>query len=172
LPISADKSVNDFIRDITETLMGPFDISVFYVNLLEALYRGVGFDRVILAIITVQETRHTLVGRFGLGEIDGEGVKRFVHVLAPGPYAIPNSIKSGKDMMIPANKENAFPEELQELVKDRTVYLFPLCIDGKGIGLIYLDRKVGRPLLEGAMIKSVRLFRDFAVMAIRKIRKK
>jgi len=172
LPISADKSVNDFIRDITETLMGPFDISVFYVNLLEALYRGVGFDRVILAIITVQGTRHTLVGRFGLGEIDGEGVKRFIHVLGPGPYAIPNAIKSGKDMMIPANKENAFPEELQELVKDRTVYLFPLCIDGKGIGLIYLDRKAGRPLLDGAMIKSVRLFRDFAVMAIRKIRKK
>jgi len=172
LPISADKSVNDFIRDITETLMGSFDITEFYVNLLEALYRGIGFDRVILAIISVQATKQLLVGRFGLGEIDPDGVKKFEHVLSPGPYAIPNSLKSCKDMMIPANKENAFPEDFQYLVKDRTVYLFPICIDTKGIGLIYLDRKVGRPILDQAMVKSVRLFRDFAIMAIRKIRKK
>lgn len=172
LPISTDKSVNDFIRDITETLMGPFDISEFYISLLEALYRGVGFDRVILAIISVQDARHSLMGRFGLGEIDPDGVKKFTHPLTPGPYAIPSSLKSGKDMMIPANKAQAFPDDLQYLVKDRTVYLFPLCIDGKGIGLIYLDRKASRPLLDQAMVKSVRLFRDFAVMAIRKIRKK
>lgn len=172
LPVSTDKSVNDFIRDITETLMGPFDINEFYVNLLEALYRGVGFDRVILSIISVQPTKMALVGRFGLGEIDPEGVKKFEHVLTPGPYAIPNALKSCKDMMIPANKENAFPDDLQYLVKDRTVYLFPICIDAKGIGMIYLDRKAGRPLLDQGMVKSVRLFRDFAVMAIRKIRKK
>ena len=171
LPISLDKSVNDFIRDITETLMGPFDINEFYVNLLEALYRGVGFDRVILSIISVQPTKLALVGRFGLGDIDPEGVRKFEHVLTPGPYAMPNSLKLGKDMMIPANKVNAFPSELQYLVKDRTVYLFPICIDTKGIGMIYLDRKAGRPLLDQGMVKSVRLFRDFAVMAIRKIRK-
>ena len=171
LPVSTDKSVNDFIRDITETLMGPFDINEFYVNLLEALYRGVGFDRVILAIISVQPTKLSLVGRFGLGEIDPEGVKKFEHVLTPGPYAMPNALKLCKDMMIPANKANAFPNELQYLVKDRTVYLFPICIDTKGIGMIYLDRKAGRPLLDQGMVKSVRLFRDFAVMAIRKIRK-
>ena len=37
--------------------------------------------------------------------------------------------------------------------------------------MIYLDRKAARPQLDQGMIKSVRLFRDFAVMAIRKIRK-
>ena len=172
LPVSFDKSVNDFIRDITETLMGPFDINEFYINLLEALYRGVGFDRVILAIINVQPTKISLVGRFGLGDIDPDGVKKFEHVLTPGTYAIPNALKSCKDMMIPANKEKAFPDDLQYLVKDRTVYLFPICIDTKGIGMIYLDRKVGRPILDQSMVKSVCLFRDFAIMAIRKIRKK
>lgn len=172
LPISTDKSVNDFIRDITETLMGPFDLNEFYVNLLEALYRGVGFDRVILAIISVQPSKLSLVGRFGLGEIDPDGVKKFEHILAPNStYAMPNALKLGKDMMIPANKPGAFPDDLQYLVKDRTVYLFPICIDTKGIGMIYLDRKAARPQLDQGMIKSVRLFRDFAVMAIRKIRK-
>ena len=73
-------------------------------------------------------------------------------------------------MMIPPDKEGAFPDNLKFLVKNRTVYLFPICLDNKGIGLIYLDRKKGRPLLDKARIKNVRLFRDFAVMAIRKIR--
>jgi HD-like signal output (HDOD) protein len=172
LPVSVDKSVNDFIRDITETLMGAFDINEFYVNLLEALYRGIGFDRVILAIISVHSNKMSLVGRFGLGEIDPEGIKKFEHVLTSGTFAIPNALKNCKDMMIAANKEEAFPDDLQYLVKDRTVYLFPICIDTKGIGLIYLDRKLGRPILDQAMVKSVRLFRDFAVMAIRKIRKR
>lgn len=172
LPVSDDKSVNDFIRDITETLMGTFDINEFYVNILEALYRGIGFDRVILAIISVQASKISLVGRFGLGEIDPEGVKKFEHVISASSYAIPNALKSCKDMMLPANKENAFPEDLHYLVKDRTVYLFPICIDNKGIGMIYLDRKLGRPILDQAKVKSVRLFRDFAIMAIRKIRKK
>ncbi len=170
LPISADKSVNDFIRDITESLMGNFELNDFYVNLLEALYRGIGFDRVILAIVNVQPTKVVLVGRFGLGEIDPEGTNRFEHPLA-GPYAIPNAMKQGKDMIIPANQPSAFPDSLHYLVKDRNVYLFPILIDTKAIGLIYLDRKAARPLLDQTMIKNVRLFRDFAVMAIRKIHK-
>nr|MBF0222579.1 HDOD domain-containing protein [Desulfobulbaceae bacterium] len=171
LPISTDKSVDDFIRDITETLMGPFDINDFYANLLEGLYRGVGFDRVILSIISVQPTKMCLVGRFGLGEVDPAGVGKFEHDLAKSSYAIPLALKACKDMMIPANKKSAFPDDLQYLVKNRNVYLFPICIDGKGIGMIYLDRKAGRPNLDKSRIKTVRLFRDFAVMAIRKIRK-
>ena len=171
LPISADKSLNDFIRDITETLMGQFDLSEFYVNLLEGLYRGIGFDRVIIAIVSVQDTKVSLVGRFGLGDIEPETIKKFDHVLEQGPYVIPNSLKLCKDMMIPINKPNAFPDDFQFLVKDRTVYLFPISIGKKAIGMIYLDRKQGRPLLDKSRVKTVRLFRDFAIMAIRKIRK-
>jgi len=172
LPISTDKSVNDFIRDLTETLMGPFDLNGFYINLLEGLYRGIGFDRVLLAIVSVQPSKISLVGRFGLGDIEPESIKKFEHVLSSTQYAIPKALKVCKDMMIPANKPNAFPSDLHYLVRNRNVYLFPICLDGKGIGLIYLDRKKGRPLLDKSRIKTVRLFRDFAVMAIRKITKK
>ena len=170
LPISKDRSVNDFIKDLTETLMGPFDLNEFYTNLLEGLYRGIGFDRVILAIVSVEPTKIVLTGRFGLGEIDKEGIKNFEHVITNSPFAIPKALAACKDMMIPPDKEGAFPDNLKFLVKNRTVYLFPICLDNKGIGLIYLDRKKGRPLLDKARIKNVRLFRDFAVMAIRKIR--
>ncbi len=170
LPISQDKSVNDFIHDITETLMGPFNLNDFYINLLEALYRGIGFDRVLLAIISIQPTSRILIGRFGLGDIDPSVIGKFEHDLALADLVIPKSLAACKDMAIPANTPNAFPENLKHFVKDRTVYLFPICLDNKPIGLIYLDRKVGRPKLDSSRIKATRLFRDFAVMAIRKLR--
>ena len=170
LPISQDKSINDFIHDITETLMGPFNLNDFYINLLEGLYRGIGFDRVLLAVISVQPTRRVLVGRFGLGDIDPAGIARFEHDLALSGYIIPKSLNACKDMAIPPNTPDAFPESLKFFVKDRTVYLFPICLDDKPIGLIYLDRKKGRPKLDSNRIKATRLFRDFAVMAIRKLR--
>ena len=170
LPISTDKSVNDFIRDITETLMGPFNLNDFYANLLEGLYRGIGFDRIILAIVSIQPTSISLIGRFGLGDIDPNGVSSFQHDLANPDYAIPRALKQGKDMAIPPNTSGAFPDNLRYLVKGRTVYLFPICLDKKPIGLLYLDRKAGRPKLDESRIKTTRLFRDFAVMALRKIR--
>ena len=170
LPTNQNKSVNDFIRDITETLMGSFNLNDFYANLLEGLYRGIGFDRVLLSVISVQPTRRVLVGRFGLGEIDLAGIAKFEHDLAPSGYVIPKALKACKDMAIPPDTPGAFPENLKFFVKDRTVYLFPICLDDKPIGLIYLDRKKGRPKLDASQVKATRLFRDFAVMAIRKLR--
>ena len=169
LPISQDKSINDFIHDITETLMGPFNLNDFYINLLEGLYRGIGFDRVMLSIMSIQADKKVLLGRFGLGDIDPAGVANFEYNLNV-PGVIPQALKNCKDMAIPPNTANTFPESMKYLVKDRTVYLFPICLDGKPIGLIYLDRKTGRPRLDASRVKATRLFRDFAVMAIRKLR--
>ena len=169
LPSSPDKSINDFIREMTETLLGPINLNDFYVNLLEGLYRGVGFDRVLLAVLTVQPGRRVLVGRFGFGDLEEEKVSAFSHELEAGGV-ISQAMKNCKDMAIPANTPGAFPDNLAELVKGRTVYLFPICLEGKPIGLIYLDRKKGRAKLDAGRVKATRLFRDFAVMAIRKLR--
>jgi eukaryotic-like serine/threonine-protein kinase len=169
LPSSGEKSINDFIRDLTETLMGSFNLNDFYVNLLEGLYRGVGFDRVIFAIVSIKGKNPVLVGRFGLGEIEPDRITGFRHDLKAPEFAIVKAIKTGKDMAIPPNAANAFPEELTGLTRDRMIYLFPVCLDQKPIGLLYLDRKAGRPRLEEEEIKTTRLFRDFAVMALRKI---
>jgi HD-like signal output (HDOD) protein len=171
LPSSADMSVSDFIREITEMMMGSFNISEFYAKLLKGLYLGIGFNRVIMSVVSVQPSKISLVGRFGLGDIDPEEVNKFEHVLAAGQYAIPNSLRLCKDMMVSGDKLSAFPDNLHFLVKGRNVFLFPICIEKKGIGMIYLDRKNGHPSLSKDEIKNVRLFRDFAVMAIKKLRK-
>jgi len=172
LPSHADKSVDDFIREITETLMGSFNLNDFYVSLLEGLYRGVGFDRVILGILNIQADTVSVVGRYGLGDIDPANVRKFEQPLNSSGFAITRALTQGKDLAIPPNASGAFPENLKYLVKNRTVYLFPIVLDKKPIGIIYADRKVGRPPLDAGRLKSTRLFRDFAIMAIRKVQKK
>ena len=168
---SSDKSVNDFIRDLATTLMTGFKLDDFYSSLLDAFYRGVGFDRVILAIMSIQATKISVIGRYGLG-IDPGAVGSFDHPLNNTELAVSRCLKSCKDMIIPPNTPHAFPDNLQYLVKDRTVYLFPICINRKGIALIYLDRKIDRPRLDEERFKATKLFRDFAVMAIQKIRER
>ena len=168
---STEKSVNDFVREMTETLMSDvIKLDELYVNLLEALYRGVGFDRVIMAILSIQSAKISVVGRYGLGDIDPAGVAGFDHPMSNREMAIPRCLMAGKDMAIPGDKKGAFPKDFNYLIKGRMVYLFPVCIDKKPIALIYLDRKKGRSKLSAEEVKNTRLFRDFAVLAIQKIR--
>lgn len=168
---STKKSVNDFVREMTETLMSDqIKLDELYVNLLEALYRGIGFDRVVMAILSIQASKISVVGRYGLGDIDPAGVAGFDHPMSNRDMAIPRCLLAGKDMAIPAGTKGAFPKDFNYLVKNRTVYLFPVCIDKKPIALIYLDRRKGRLKLSEEEVKNTRLFRDFAVLAIQKIR--
>jgi len=171
LPVIVDKAVNDCISEMNEVLKGPIEVNKFFFNLLNAIYRLLGFDRVILALVNMPPTKQILQGGFGFGEIDSNGPAIIENVLAQHtPCALSNAFRLCRDMMIPADKVSAFPDELQYLVKDRNVYLFPIAIKNKGIGVIYLDRKAEKPLLDQDMMKIVGLFRDFAVSAIVKIR--
>ncbi len=168
---NAGRAVLGFIREIGEALLGSFEIQDFYRMLLDAFHLGIGFDRVVLALINHESpAKPASVSCFYSGEIAPEEIRRFGLVLSrQNPGALANALKLGRDMMIPANKPNAFPDDLLPVVKDRTVYLLPISIDGKGVGIIYLDRKAERPLLDQDMTKSTRLLRDFAVQATRKI---
>ena len=170
---STDKSINQFIMEMTETLMGTFQLNEFYANLLEAIYRGIGFDRVILCVLSIQATRTVLTGRFGLGDIDAADISNFEQPMANVEQVIPRAMKLCKDIAIEADATGgAFPDNIHYLVKGRTVYLFPIVVNNKAIALLYMDRKMGRPKLNKNSIKALSLFRDFAAMAIKKSSKK
>jgi len=152
--------------------MGSFQLNEFYANMLEAIYRGVGFDRVILSVMSIQATKIVLTGRFGLGDIDANDIANFEQPLANVDQVIPRAMKQCKDIAVEVDALEAFPENMHYLVKGRTVYLFPIVVNNKAIALLYMDRKAGRPKLNKDRIKALRLFRDFAAMAIKKSSKK
>ncbi len=168
LPTDGGKSVNDFIREITEILTSDFQINDFYVNLLEGLYRGIGFDRIILAVVRLEDKQHVLVGRFGLGDAEPATIHAIRHSLAADdPVAA--GLRQCQDQVFPAAEKKGLPGVFRALTRGRTAYLLPVCLFGKAIALIYMDRLGKRPLLTPGEMKSARLFRDLAVMALQKM---
>ncbi|MBU0728880.1 MAG: HDOD domain-containing protein [Proteobacteria bacterium] len=167
-----DAFVDKLMHEMSETLTGSFNINDVYKKILEGLCKGVGYERAILSFVKARSTKVSLVGRMGFGDIDSQGVVGFEHalyssfMLANPSLVIPRSLKACKDMAIPVNTPNVFPEELDVYVRDRNVYLFPICIDKKPIGLFYLDRKAESPRLDENQLKATRVLRDLAVMAI------
>lgn len=166
-----NKTVHHFIEDLNLLVKKNFSINEFYRLLLEAFHQGMGFDRAVLATVNTFSANVSLVGRLGAGDIDHEGVKLFEQPLdSESNCPMSTAMVSGKDVIIPATKSWSFSRRLQHLVKDRTVYLFPIVIEGKGVSMIYLDRKAEQPLFNNEMIKTVRQLRELAVSAIIKIR--
>ena len=136
------------------------------------MYVGVGFDRVLLATVKKKGDLAFLVGRQALGDIDAIGLETFVEEFTRAQNAIGRAMNKRIDMALPPNTPNAFPQKLEYLAKDRMIYLLPVIYNYKPVGLFYLDRHVKKPKLTPREIKTVRLFRDFALMAIKKIRSK
>jgi len=165
------KTVEDYRQELRQLMRGDFALMDFYELLLAAYQHGLGVDRVILASVNALSVKETLVGRLGVGDIGQEQVKRLECPLEAGSQC-PMSIAMvmGRDMLIPAQKTGAFCSGLQELVQGRTVYLLPVCVHGKAVSMVYLDRSVEQPLLEAEAIRTARQLRDLAALAITKIR--
>ncbi|MBI5558596.1 MAG: HDOD domain-containing protein [Deltaproteobacteria bacterium] len=172
-PSAEGKSIKDFWDEITAMAKGPFRLHDFFPLLLDALYRGIGFDRVVFAMLHTQGNRKVLLGQLGRGDISPDQVRKFQVVLSqPGQGLLHQSLLTCRDIALTSDKVEALPAALHFLVRGRTVYLFPVCLKEKGIALLYLDRIDEKPKLDKDQIQYIRKFRDFVQKTIEMKRKK
>jgi eukaryotic-like serine/threonine-protein kinase len=161
-----EQVINEYSLKLSQTLMAPFKLEHFFSLLADALWKGVGFDRVVFSMLKIQGDEKYIKGLIGRGEVSPEEVKKFQYSLQKADHAVVQALKGGKDMAVPENTTGAFPEELEQFVSGRTVYLFPICLRKKGVALLYMDRKSDQPALTKKQIRYTRMFRDIAVKAI------
>jgi len=167
------KSIDDFWKEINEMVKVSFRLNDFFPVLLDALAYGVGFDRAVFAMLQTRGDYKVLVGQLGRGDVDPEQLKNFrVAFSRSTPNLLQKSLTMCRDIALTPDKVNSLPGELQFLVQNRTVYLFPVCLQGKGIALLYLDRSKEKSILDNDQVKCVRRFRDFAQTTIEMKRKK
>jgi eukaryotic-like serine/threonine-protein kinase len=170
--VAPAKSIKDFWQEITNMVKGDFRLNDFFQLLLDALWQGIGFDRAVFAMIQSRGDAKVLVGQLGRGDISPEQVKNFQLVLSSSlPDVLQKSLSMGRDIALASDKVAILPAELQYLAQERTVYFFPLCLKGKGIALLYLDRTKEKPKLQKNEVQDVRKMRDFAVKTIEMKRK-
>jgi HD-like signal output (HDOD) protein len=125
---SGPRELNDYIRELTAMLLGKHSLESFFATMLDALYKGIGFCRVVIAMPVNINGKKKVVGRLARGDIDQPA--KFSFVL--GGKDIPSRCYNEcKIMAVSGNTPSAFSDNLKILVRDRIVYLFPVAMHKK-----------------------------------------
>jgi serine/threonine protein kinase len=159
------------IQDITNTLVGSYQLNDLLRMILETMYRGMGFTRVLLC---VRDPAHNaLRGRFGFGQDIDQVIKRgFTVSLAPTRDAFYAAVSQGADVFIDdVNGEKIrehIPEWYRKLIPARSLVLFPVMINKKAVGLFYADCDGAHHIqLGSAELNLLKTLRNQAVLAIK-----
>jgi GAF domain-containing protein len=159
------------IQDITNTLVGSFQLNDVLRMILETMYRAVGFTRVLLCIR--DPASNSLRGRFGFGQDIDQIIKRGFSVpLAPADDAFHSAVSQGVDLVIEdvdsaANRER-LPGWYRDLVPARSLLLFPVLVNKKPVGLLYADSDdPGAMGLGDPELNLLKTLRNQAVLAIK-----
>ncbi|HEY4374248.1 MAG TPA: HDOD domain-containing protein [Burkholderiales bacterium] len=159
------------ISDITNTLAGDYDLNDVLRIILETMYRGIGFTRVLLC--TNDPRSNSLKGRFGFGEGVDALVKRgFGIPLANSRDVFYAALSKGADICIEdvdAEKIRAYvPDWYRAAVRSRGFILFPVMVNKKALAMIYADGTDSATLrLADSELALLKTLRNQAILAIR-----
>jgi serine/threonine protein kinase len=159
------------IQDITNTLVGEYELNDLLRMILETIYRGIGFTRVLLCVR--DPASNTLRARFGFGQDVDQIIRRGFGVpLAPSRDAFHAAISQGADIFIEdLNGEKIrdhIPEWYRKVVTARSLLLFPVMIAKKPVGLFYADADPTQPVQLGSgELNLLKTLRNQAVLAIK-----
>ncbi len=158
------------IQDISNTMVDDFKLNDILRIILETMYRGMGFRRVILCI--KDPRNRTMQGRFGFGPEASEVAKRFRFGLDFTPDIFHAAMKNGVDILI-SNVDDPkisarIPDWFRAATTAKTFVIFPLNIKGNPVALIYADNEsAGEIEISDKELSLLRTLRNQAVLAIK-----
>jgi eukaryotic-like serine/threonine-protein kinase len=169
-PDAAEAILMAGIQDISNTLVSDFKLNDVLRIILETMYRAKGFHRVILCI---RDSRsNSMVGRFGFGQDSTEVAKCFNIPLAFAPDIFHVALSKGVDVMISDTHDEKIaariPEWFRKGVAAGSFVIFPLCIKGSPMAMIYADReRAGQIVIPEKELSLLRTLRNQALLAIK-----
>lgn len=170
---SAESTLTAGIQDITNTLVEDYNLNDILRIILETMYRGMGFNHVLLC--TRDLGTNSMRARFGFGADTDKLLKTFAFPLKASPDVFQLVIEKNVDLFIAdTNADNIrarIPEWHRHNVRAETFMLLPITIEGKGIGLFYADcAKAGQLQIQPRHLNLLKTLRNQAVLAIRQKR--
>jgi len=159
------------IQDITNSLVGEFQLNDVLRMILETMYRGIGFTRVLLCVR--EPASNALKARFGFGpEIDRILKRGFQVPLSPSRDAFHAAISNGADIYIAdidgERIRDHIPQWYRQCMPARSLALFPVVVNKKPVALFYGDcDHVGQLSFEAGELNLLKTLRNQAVLAIK-----
>jgi HD-like signal output (HDOD) protein len=159
------------VQDITNTLVGEYQLNDVLRIILETMYRAIGFKRVLLCIR--DNGRNVLRSRFGFGK----DVEKLIH----DGFAIPldvnrdvfyAAISQGVDICIEnlsaENIQRHVPEWYRKTIEAHGMVLFPILLRKRVVALIYADTDdAARLRFAPEELNLLKTLRNQAVLAIK-----
>ncbi|MES2771539.1 MAG: HDOD domain-containing protein [Pseudomonadota bacterium] len=158
------------IQDISNTLVEDFKLNDVLRIILETMYRAKGFRHVLLCI---RDARNNLMtGRFGFGPNIQDLAKHFVFSLAPNLDVFHAALSKGVDILISDTQEEKIAERIpawfRKVSAAQTFIVFPLCMKGIPVAMIYAEREyAGEIVVSEKELSLLRTLRNQAVLAIK-----
>ena len=129
------------ISEIASTLMDDYNLNNVLVMILETLYRGIGFSRVLM-VVKDARTR-TMQARFGFGEEIDSIIPKFRFALDGSPDILVESANSGREFVVLNTTApeylNRIPDWCKQLTAPRAMVLLPIVVNKAVLSLIYAD---------------------------------
>jgi HD-like signal output (HDOD) protein len=147
------------ISDISALLESGLDINQIIAMTLEGAYKGVGFDRVMFALLT--PNRKQLRGKAGVGKSFKIALDNFkVDVGEEIESAFSQSMNECESIWLTRGimNEPNVPDALKTALNSEECILVPLAISGRSIGVFYADKVSKDKKITGEEFSALKQF--------------
>ncbi len=161
------------IQDITNSLVDKFNLSDLLRIILETMYRGMGFSRVILFMRSPGAA--TLTARFGYGADMEQMISHLSIPFGREQDVFSVVLAKNVDLLISdidaQNIRSRIPAWYRTSRLGATFVLLPIVIETKPVGLFFGDKaQAGELIIEQRELNLLKTLRNQAVLALRQRR--
>ena len=161
------------IQDITNTILGDYNLSDVLTMIMETMYRGLQVESVLLCIR--EGARPAMSARMGFGKDLDEISETFrfsIERKARDVFGL--AVSQGKDIHISDSGDprirKRVPEWYYRFVGDPAFALFPIIVDRKPFGMFFLGRSQVGSIFDEKSLNYLRTLRNQAVLAVKQKR--
>lgn len=164
------KHLQGGIQEITNVMLDEFNLDEILSMILETIYRGIGFDRVIIFFKNPQSG--SMQARYGLGPDTRKLVGHLdFPVAVDGRDLFSIALNNSKDLYI----GNIADREIRDLkpawfdgpLFSPSLAIYPVVVNGKAIGLIYGGHDLPGTHLDQEQLSAIKTLRNQAALAIK-----
>ncbi|MDD3580227.1 MAG: HDOD domain-containing protein [Desulfobacca sp.] len=157
------------IGEINQALVTHVGINEIMGMIVEGIYRSIGFDRVIFAILNPARTQ--ISARFGLGA----GIEDLLPVLqlpsSPSDNIFAQALAERREYEFKAGDQQGnlklMPERFWEIIGDANFLVSPILVNEVPIGLFYVDRCGSWGSCSDEDRQRLEIFRNLTTIALR-----
>ncbi len=164
------QNLNNGIQELSNAMLEGFDLDQILSMILETIYLGIGFDRVVIFFKDPRAER--MLARFGLGANTAHIIRDFSFPLDATASDLFNmAMRENKDLYIGNISDTEIrdlkPSWFQGLIFCPSFALYPVVINGKQVGMIYGGHDEPGEHLDTEQLNGLKTLRNQAALAIK-----